>query len=39
MNINNLTNTVEGSRLRFNNLDMGGIRNGMTVDMGLRVTL
>jgi TonB-dependent receptor len=39
LNINNLTNTVEGSRLRFNNLDMGGIRNGMTVDMGLRVTL
>ncbi|HNW58913.1 MAG TPA: TonB-dependent receptor [bacterium] len=38
MNVNNLTNVIEGNYASFRHLDMGGSINGMTGDLGLRMT-
>jgi len=39
LNMNNLTNSVEGTYFSFRRLDQGGSRNGITGDLGIRLAL
>jgi TonB-dependent receptor len=39
LNVNNFTNTIEGSYVVFKNLDNGGYLYGVTADLGIQVTL
>lgn len=39
LNLNNLTNSVEGTYHSFRHLDNGGSINGITGDLGIRLTL
>ena len=38
LNLNNITDVLEGNYYLYRELDMGGHRNGMTGDLGLRFT-
>jgi TonB-dependent receptor len=39
MNVNNLTNIIEGNYYDFKHLDQGGVRTGVIGDLGVRLTL
>jgi TonB-dependent receptor len=39
LNVNNLSNTIEGSYAVFHSLDMGGYLYGIDLELGVRVTL
>jgi TonB-dependent receptor len=39
VNVNNMSNTIEGSYDVYHNLDMGGYYYGLSLEMGVKVTL
>jgi hypothetical protein len=39
LNVNNISNNIEGNYYSFKHLDQGGVRNGIIGDLGVRLTL